>query len=59
MNPSSSVKLRNNNDKLLVSYKEVTDNIQELQELSELPDFVVVDDIGDGSQNIVHININI
>ncbi len=56
---SSSVKLRNNNDKRLVSYKEVTDNIQELQELSELPDFVVVNDIGGGtdggSQNIVQL----
>ncbi len=49
------MKLRNNNDKLLESYKEVTDNIQEVHKLSALPDFVVADDIGGGNGVVLRI----
>lgn len=68
LNPSSSIKLRNNPEKLYACYKEVTDNIQELKELGELPDFIVVHDYsgggvsgssmgdgGGGAQNVVQL----
>ncbi len=55
MNVSSSVKLRNNIWKTFSVLQESYRNLQELQKLSELPDFVVVDDIGGGSQNIVQL----
>ena len=54
-NPSSSVKLRNKPERLSVCYKEVTDNTQELKELGELPDTIVVDGIGGGTQNVVQM----
>ena len=40
---SSSVKLRNNPEKLYACYKGVTVNIQELEELGEIHAFIVVD----------------
>ena len=49
--PSSSVKLRNNPEKLYACYKEVTDNIQELKELGELPGFVVMHNISGGGND--------
>ena len=56
MDPSSSVVLRNNPERLSACYKQVTDNIRELNELGELPDFVFVDSIGgesgDGDHDI-------
>lgn len=68
LNPSSSIKLRNNPDKLYACYKKVTDNIQEVKELGELPDFIVVHDYsgggvssinmgdtGGGAQNVVQL----
>ena len=42
---SSSIKLRNNPEKLYVCYKEITNNIRELKELGELHDFVTVNDV--------------
>ena len=51
VDPSSSVKLRKNPEKLYACYKEVTDNIQKLKELGELPDFIVVSDISGGGSN--------
>lgn len=45
MNPSSSVKLKNNPERISACYKEVTGNIKELKDLDELPDFVFVNDI--------------
>ena len=49
LDPSTSVKLKNNVDKLISAYKEVVNNIVELNYLGQLPDYVVVDDIiGDG-----------
>ncbi len=57
MNPASFVKLRNNAERLSACYKKVTDNIQELTLKREMPDFVVVDNIGGGSgaNNIVQL----
>ena len=49
MNLASSVKLRNNPERLSACYKEVADNIQDLKEYGEKPDFVVIDNIGGGS----------
>ena len=70
-NPSTSVKLKNNVDKFISAYKEVVYNIVELNDLGELPDYVVVDDIiggggdynggGDGCKNsggMVQLMIN-
>ena len=45
LDPSTSVKLKNNVDKLISAYKEVVNNIVELNYLGQLPDYVVVDDI--------------
>ena len=47
MNPSSSVKLKNYSEKLFECHREVADNINILNELGELPDFVA--NIGGGS----------
>ena len=51
LDPSASFKLRNNPVKRYACYKEVTDNIQELKELGDLPDFIVVDDISGGDND--------
>ena len=51
LNPSSSIKLGNNPGKLYACYKEVTDNIQKLKELGELPDFIVGHDFSGGKVN--------
>ena len=48
LNPSLSIKLRNTPEKLIACYKEVVNNIQELKELGDLPDFVVVNSIDGG-----------
>ncbi len=54
--PSSSVKLRNNPERLSAAYRLVVNNIQELNELGELPDFVFVENTGDSdTQNIVQL----
>ncbi len=59
MNPASSVELRKNSERFSVCYKELTDNIQERMVLGELPDFVVVDNIGgssgSGANNVVQL----
>ena len=48
MNPSTSIKLQNNSEKLLECYTDITNNTHILNELGELPDFVVVDNNGGG-----------
>ena len=48
VDPSLSIKLRNNPERLYACYKEVKDNIEELSELDELPDFVVLGKNCDG-----------
>lgn len=54
--PSSSVKLRNNPERLSAAYRQVVNNIQELNELGELPDFVFVENTGDSdTQTIVQL----
>jgi hypothetical protein len=52
LNSSSSVKLRNNPEKLFACYKEVTDNIQLLKELGELPDCIIMDDLIGGGTSL-------
>ena len=42
LNPSSSLKLRNNPEQCSACYKEIIDNIQELKELGEVPDFIII-----------------
>ena len=55
MDESSFVKLKHNPERLSACYKEVIDNIQELNELGDLPNFVVIANIsgGDSTQSIV------
>ncbi len=57
MDPSSSVKLKRNPERLSACYKEVLDNIQELNELGDLPYFVAIDNISGGecTQSIVQV----
>ena len=46
VNLSTSVKLKDNAERLLTCYKEVTNNIRELKGLGELPHSIFTDDIG-------------
>ena len=63
VHPSSSVKLRNSEEKLLACYQEVLGNMKELKDLGELPE-CVLDIFGDGDgdggalgdgNNLVHL----
>ena len=48
--------MRNNPERLSAAYRQVVNNIQELNELGELPDFVFVENTGDSdTQNIVQL----
>ena len=57
MDPSSFVNLKHKSERLSACYKEVIDNIRELNELGDLPNFVFVDNIsgGDSTQNMVQV----
>ena len=56
VDPSSSVKLRNNPERLSAAYRQVVNNIQELNELGELPDFVFVQNTSDSdAENILQL----
>lgn len=55
LDPSSSVKLRNNPEKLQSCYKEAVDNIQELKALGDLAEYIV--DISGDSQDVVQLMI--
>ena len=55
--PASSIKLRGHPQKLEACYRELLSNIIELNELGDLPSYVVLDDIigggGDGADSTV------
>lgn len=59
--PALSIKLRGQPNKLEACYQELLDNSSELNELGELPSFVVVDDIlgggvgGGGASNRIEL----
>ena len=56
VDPSSSVKLRNNPERLSAAYRQAVNNIQELNELGELPDFVFVQNTSDSdAENILQL----
>ena len=52
----SSLKLRNNPERLQSCYKEAVDNIQELKALRDMPEFIV--DISGCSQDVEMLLIN-